>query len=303
MLSYKRLRGDDAAPGSASAYRITVCPPTHPRPRVPAQADCCCPMPEPWLASVPFSGPVEGRAVHGGPVCAPAPLQPRPTVCAPLSCPCPPPPLQVRQLEALVRLSEALARLHLCEVVGRDHVKEVGAQSGTSRQRRTRQGVKDRAGWAARPASSALLPPSLPERWQLHEAPAGSSPGGAPTRRRMNTPPPRPSPAPLPQAYRLVKNSIINVEQPDQELADEDVLDDAAEVEHMVRGPAGRAGARAEPPGGAPGSSRSARRAAEAALRRRKVGVSKAGQTAQLPFARPTCRALSLAPSLSAGSR
>ncbi|KAL4448853.1 hypothetical protein ABPG77_007570 [Micractinium sp. CCAP 211/92] len=88
VLSYKRLRGDDAAPGSASAYRITV-----------------------------------------------------------------------RQLEALVRLSEALARLHLCEVVGRDHVKE---------------------------------------------------------------------------AYRLVKNSIINVEQPDQELADEDVLDDAAEVEHMV---------------------------------------------------------------------
>lgn len=54
VLSYKRLRGDDAAPGSASAYRITV-----------------------------------------------------------------------RQLEALVRLSEALARLHLSESVTRDHVKEV----------------------------------------------------------------------------------------------------------------------------------------------------------------------------------
>lgn len=87
VLSYKRLRGDDAAPGSATAYRITV-----------------------------------------------------------------------RQLEALVRLSEALARLHLCEVVGRDHVKE---------------------------------------------------------------------------AYRLVKNSIINVEQPDQELADDEALGDA-EMEAMV---------------------------------------------------------------------
>jgi DNA replication licensing factor MCM6 len=54
VLSYKRLRGDDAAPGSASAYRITV-----------------------------------------------------------------------RQLEALVRLGEALARLHLSQTVDRDHVKEV----------------------------------------------------------------------------------------------------------------------------------------------------------------------------------
>lgn len=37
-----------------------------------------------------------------------------------------------------------------------------------------------------------------------------------------------------PQAYRLVKNSIINVDQADQELGDEDVFDDVAEVEHMV---------------------------------------------------------------------
>ena len=56
MVAYKKLRGDDATPGTASAYRITV-----------------------------------------------------------------------RQLEALVRLSEALARLHLSQTVTRDHVKEVGA--------------------------------------------------------------------------------------------------------------------------------------------------------------------------------
>lgn len=36
------------------------------------------------------------------------------------------------------------------------------------------------------------------------------------------------------QSFRLVKNSIINVEAPDQELADEDVLDDLDTVEHMV---------------------------------------------------------------------
>jgi hypothetical protein len=59
VLSYKRLRGDDAAPGSASAYRITV-----------------------------------------------------------------------RQLEALVRLGEALARLHLSQTVDRDHVKEVSSRAG-----------------------------------------------------------------------------------------------------------------------------------------------------------------------------
>ncbi|EFN51204.1 hypothetical protein CHLNCDRAFT_28165, partial [Chlorella variabilis] len=74
VVSYKKLRGDDAAPGTATAYRITV-----------------------------------------------------------------------RQLEALVRLSEALSRLHLSEHVTREHVKE---------------------------------------------------------------------------AYRLVKNSIINVDQADQELGD-----------------------------------------------------------------------------------
>lgn len=44
----------------------------------------------------------------------------------------------------------------------------------------------------------------------------------------------RPHPQNPLQAYRLVKNSIINVEQPDQELADDDVLDDVQEVEHMV---------------------------------------------------------------------
>lgn len=32
----------------------------------------------------------------------------------------------MRQLEALVRLSEALSRLHLSEHVTREHVKEVG---------------------------------------------------------------------------------------------------------------------------------------------------------------------------------
>ena len=38
-------------------------------------------------------------------------------------------------------------------------------------------------------------------------------------------------PRPVPQAYRLVKNSIINVEQPDQELQDDEVWDDAQEVQ------------------------------------------------------------------------
>eukprot|EP00887_Chlorella_sp_A99_P007318 scaffold2.g7318.t1 len=87
VTSYKRLRGDDAAPGTSTAYRITV-----------------------------------------------------------------------RQLEALVRLSEALARLHLRPLVQREDVRE---------------------------------------------------------------------------AYRLLKNSILNVEQPDAELED-DVCDDLGEVEEMV---------------------------------------------------------------------
>lgn len=55
VRSFKRLRGDDAAPGSHSAYRITV-----------------------------------------------------------------------RQLEALVRLSEAMARIFLSQVVTAQHVAEVG---------------------------------------------------------------------------------------------------------------------------------------------------------------------------------
>lgn len=59
MRSFKRLRGDDAAPGSHSAYRITV-----------------------------------------------------------------------RQLEALVRLSEAMARVFLSPVVTAEHVAEVSQGSG-----------------------------------------------------------------------------------------------------------------------------------------------------------------------------
>ena len=42
------------------------------------------------------------------------------------------------------------------------------------------------------------------------------------------------SPYSVPQAYRLVKNSIINVEQPDQELQDDEVWDDAQEVQALV---------------------------------------------------------------------
>jgi DNA replication licensing factor MCM6 len=59
VRSFKRLRGDDAAPGSHSAYRITV-----------------------------------------------------------------------RQLEALVRLSEAMARVFLSPVVTSDHVAEVRRKQG-----------------------------------------------------------------------------------------------------------------------------------------------------------------------------
>lgn len=44
--------------------------------------------------------------------------------------------LQVRQLEALVRLSEALARLHLSETVTRDHVKEASWDGGGQRRHR-----------------------------------------------------------------------------------------------------------------------------------------------------------------------
>lgn len=90
VVSYKRLRGDDAAPGTASAYRITV-----------------------------------------------------------------------RQLEALVRLSEALCRLHLREEVTRADVKE---------------------------------------------------------------------------AFRLVKNSIVQVEAPDAELADDDDLAEMEGAEDIVEG-------------------------------------------------------------------
>lgn len=63
MRSFKRLRGDDAAPGSHSAYRITV-----------------------------------------------------------------------RQLEALVRLSEAIARVHLSTTVTAEHVAEVSGCGCGSRE-------------------------------------------------------------------------------------------------------------------------------------------------------------------------
>lgn len=95
VSSYKRLRNDDAAPGSSSAYRITV-----------------------------------------------------------------------RQLEALVRLSEALSRLHLREDVTRADVKE---------------------------------------------------------------------------AFRLVKNSIVHVDAPDAELADDEIFEDVDGVEAIIDGMEGDA--------------------------------------------------------------
>ena len=150
VLSYKRLRGDDAAPGSATAYRITV-----------------------------------------------------------------------RQLEALVRLSEALARLHLSQAVTRDHVKEVsgrrwwgGGRCGGS------EGVRE-AGSLGVGAGGG----------RVQGACVLSAAGGGATQAYADSTLPRSRCSLAVQAYRLVKNSIINVEQPDQELADDDVFDDVAEVE------------------------------------------------------------------------
>jgi DNA replication licensing factor MCM6 len=126
VSSYKRLRTDDAAPGSATAYRITV-----------------------------------------------------------------------RQLEALVRLSEALARLHLRDEVTRVDVKE---------------------------------------------------------------------------AFRLVKNSIVHVEAPDAELAEDEAFDDAVAVEEMMEAAAPAAG------GGGGGGGSGAAAAAE-----RPEGGAAAGAAAPAP--------------------
>lgn len=130
VISYKRLRGDDATPGSASAYRITV------RPPAPARTPhLLLPHGWAWLACTPswtLRAGLEGLRGNWARCCSSAssprfpPASPRPVRALPA--------LQVRQLEALVRLSEALARLHLCEEVKRDHVKEVsnpGRQEGT----------------------------------------------------------------------------------------------------------------------------------------------------------------------------
>jgi len=90
VRSFKRLRGDDAAPGTQSAYRITV-----------------------------------------------------------------------RQLEALVRLSEAMARVYLSSTVTAEHVAEVGDAAGhltPVRAGQVRSG-EDHSGAVCAPGRSGALSP------------------------------------------------------------------------------------------------------------------------------------------------
>ena len=121
VISYKRLRGDDAAPGSATAYRITV-----------RQLEALVGASPPSPLSTPLLPPLLRTAAAAAAASPASPASPQLKATRTLGGPPPFKPCRKRTRSSApqVRLSEALARLNLCEEVNRDHVKEVGCDAG-----------------------------------------------------------------------------------------------------------------------------------------------------------------------------